>query len=374
MVGQETQMGFTIKKEGALLNQDKKETKRRVIGLDLFKIVCSIMITIRHFIRYSSLIGAFSGTSVNKILVLIFNTLCAASINGFILISGYFLVKSKFKIKRIFEIWGETFFFSIIFFLLGFAFRLVEFRPVYVLFAITPIISRHYWFSVAYIVLCLISPYLNKLLNAINRKEYIVLLIGGAVMFSAWTTFIYYSDGVVTGGHTGILWMIYLYAIGAFFALHPINDKKYCLLSAIASVACIVILVVYQLFKEKIAFLNNFPLLSDDSFFSLILSVSLFLLFKGIKCENKIFTKCIAQISSCSFGVYLIQENCMMRNWLWFEVVRANTMYNKWYLWVVMVGVITALFVIALLVNLIFKLIFNAIIKGIKKRNEEVKG
>ena len=156
--------------------------------------------------------------------------------------------------------------------MLGFAFRLVEFRPVYVLFAITPIISRHYWFSVAYIVLCLISPYLNKLLNAINRKEYIVLLIGGAVMFSAWTTFIYYSDGVVTGGHTGILWMIYLYAIGAFFALHPINDKKYCLLSAIASVACIVILVVYQLFKEKIAFLNNFPLLSDDSFFSLILS------------------------------------------------------------------------------------------------------
>lgn len=370
---QETQTVFTIQTEGGLLNQDKKETKRRVIGLDLFKIFCSIMITMRHFIRYSSLIGAFPSASVNKILVLIFNTLCVASINGFILISGYFLVKSQFKIKRIFEIWGETFFFSIIFFLLGFVFRLVEFRPVYVLFAITPIISRHYWFSVAYIVLCLISPYLNKLLNAINRKEYIILLIGGAVIFSAWTTFIYYSDGAVTGGHTGILWMIYLYAIGGFFALHPVDEKKCCVLSAIASVVCIVILVIYQLFKEKISFLNNFPLLSDDSFFSLVLSVSLFLLFKGIKFENKIFTKCIAQISSCSFGVYLIQENCMIRNWLWLEVVRANTMYNKWYLWGVMIGVIAVLFVMAFLVNLIFKLIFNAIIKGNKKKNEDVK-
>ena len=358
--------------EENLIKNKTSKIEKRVIGLDLFKIFCSIMITIRHFIRYNSVIGLYDNTNINQLISIILNVYATVSINGFILITGFFLVKSKFRLKRIFSIWGETFFFSVLFFLIGYVFKLVEFRPVYALFAITPILSRHYWFPVGYLVLCLISPILNKLVKTLTKREYLIILICGAILFSAWTTFVYYSDGAVTGGHTGILWMIYLYLVGGFFSTYQLDCKKLKLISSIVCIACVLILTAYQFLIGEISFLNNFPFLADDSIFALLLSVSLFILFKEIGSRKKSSGKFVSMIASCSFGVYLIQENCMIRDWLWFKFININTISNQWYMYFIVLGVVLVLFILSFMLNRIFQFIFALIYKIVGEKNGKV--
>ena len=186
------------------------ESNKRFVGLDIFKILCVILITATHFLDFSGLNSAFSNYSLNKIITLFVRALTTVGVNGFILITGFFLVKSKFKAKKLFFIWGETLFFSLLLFVVGYIFKLEEVRTSYCFFSVLPILSRHYWFATAYVILYLCLPFLNKLVSVMTKKEYSTLLLGGAIIFSVWTTIVYFSKGALIGGGTGILWMIYL--------------------------------------------------------------------------------------------------------------------------------------------------------------------
>ena len=204
------------------------------------------------------------------------------------------------------------------------------------------------------------------MVETLNKKEYTTLILGAGVLFSAWTTFIWFSEGALTGGCTGILWLIYMYLVGGYLRIYPPEIKNNILL--IIGGLLIILLVFYQYFKPRVAFLSNFGFLAEDSIFSLSLSVILFLLFEGIKSKSQGLNKFITAVASSSFGVYLIQEHCMVRNWLWLEVVKSNTMVSSWYLFPIFIAVVVVLFIIAFFVSKGYKLLFEFIKKQIEKK------
>ncbi|MBE6684098.1 MAG: acyltransferase [Ruminococcaceae bacterium] len=344
------------------------ESKERVIGLDILKILSCLGITMIHFLGYTNVISSFVGLHYNKVLAYIFNILIRTAVNIFIMISGYFLVKSKFKYRRLFSIWGETLVYSVLFFLIGAIFNLESLSFSSIVKAAFPILSRHYWFATSYIVLYLLSPFINRMVCDLSKKEYTVLVCGGAILFSVWTTFIWFSDGALTGGPTSILWVVFMYLVGGYIRLYPPKIKKHTLF--IVFTLLVGALVVYQYLKENISFLLNFGFLKEDSCFSLILSVILFLLFKDIKSKNLSVNKIITTLSGASFGVYLIQENCMIRNWLWLEVVRSKTMVYKWYLFPIFLLVMVCLFAMALIISGIYKIAFEGICNKLEPKKD----
>lgn len=353
------------------------ERTKRFIGLDIFKILCVILISAIHFLDFSGLNSAFSNYSVNKILTLLIRSLTTVGVNGFILITGFFLVKSTFKLKKLFFIWGETLFFSLLLFILGCIFNLEEVRMAYYFFSVIPILSRHYWFATAYVILYLCSPFLNKLISVMTKKEYSTLLLGGAIIFSVWTTIIYFSEGALIGGGTGILWMIYLYLVGAYFNTHQVNEEVLLKFAWIISVLCLIGLVAYQILSEKLVFLSRFDIFGNNSLLPLLFSVSVFIIFKNINVKEGKASKYITGTAKCSFGVYLIQTHCMIYRWLWLDVVRGQLFFETWYLYPLFLLTVVVLFVLSFICEKIFKWIFSAIEKvviSIKNSKKAIQG
>lgn len=334
----------------------KESANERVIGLDILRILACFGITMIHFQGYTSLLGVVNEFSINGLLVYVFNALSRTSVNIFVIISGYFLVRSKFKWERVFLVAGETLCYSLLLFLIGIAFSLEKMSLSIVIKSFLPIISRHYWFATAYVVLYLVSPFVNKLVMSLSKREYTTLILGAALLFSAWTTLLWFTEGALTAGKTGILWLIYMYLIGGYFRIYPPKLRTRTLL--FSAVALLVFLVAYQYLKGRLGLLSNFAFLEEDSLFSLLLSAILFLLFLRIKFETPWLNKLITSIGGASFGVYLIQEHGMVRSWLWLKVVKSDTIANDWYLFLVYIFVVIVLLAIAFVVSKCYRILF----------------
>ncbi len=331
--------------------------KERNIGLDILRILSMFLITARHYIGYSEVAGIL-GFSVNGILVNALSPFCVTAANIFVLISGYFLVNSTFKWNRIIKIWAETFFYSVVFFVVGFFLNGGDFSVSNLIFAFFPFISRHYWFSVAYIALICVSPFLNKMIKSITEKEHRLLVVGGGILLSGWTTIVYFSQGVVTGGNRGLLWFIYLYIIGAYINIYREKVK----LNGIrigATILSFVVLLGYNFLLPKFPFLKNFPINTDDSLFSLILSVALFVLFLGVKINSKTIRNIIVAFATSSFGVYLIQENCMIRYYLWKDTVNASEYADSWLLFLVLILCFICLLLLSFVCEKAFSFVYD---------------
>lgn len=329
-----------------------------MIGLDILRILSMVLITLRHFIGYAELTKILPFLSPNGFVVQFLDIFCGSAVNIFVLISGYFLIGSTFKWSRAIKVWAETFFYSVVCFGVSVVFRLEPVTSGKMMLSFLPLLTRHYWFTVAYLALYAVSPFLNKLLSALSEKEYTVLAVGGAVLLSLWTSVVYFSEGVLTGGNTGLLWFIYLYILGGYIKLyrHKFPKTGACL---IATGILIVALLGYSFLSQKIGFMRNFAALEDDSIFELMLSVLLFLIFQGVSCNCTLWNKIITFIASCSFGVYLIQESCMLRQWLWYDLVKAGTIADQWYLIPVAVLVVVGLFLAAVAGHKIFELLYG---------------
>lgn len=330
----------------------------RLIGLDILRILSMVLITLRHYIGYAGLSELTDFFSFNGIAVRMLDILSGSAVNIFVLISGYFLIHSGFKWKRAIKIWGETFFYSVVCFAIAIAFGLEKITSGRLLLSFMPLLSRHYWFTVAYIALYAASPFLNKMLRALNEKEYTVLVVGGAILLSVWTSVIYFSTGVLTGGNTGLLWFIYLYIVGGFIRMHPQKLPKTAVcITGIAGITAL--LLIYELLADKIGFLNNFKPLEDDSIFELLLSVCIFAVFLRVKIQSSRWSKVIAWVGSCAFGVYLIQESCMLRQWLWLRLVKPGQLAQQWSLIPMAFGVVICLFITAIVGHKLFELLFG---------------
>ena len=346
----------------------KTETKSRMIGLDILRILSMVLITLRHFIGYAELTKILPFLSLNGFAVQILDIFCGSAVNIFVLISGYFLIGSTFKWSRAMKVWAETFFYSVLCFGVAAVFRLEPITSGKMMLSFLPLLTRHYWFTVAYLALYAVSPFLNKLLNALSEKEYTVLAVGGAVLLSLWTSVVYFSEGVLTGGNTGLLWFIYLYILGGYIKLyrHKFPKTGACL---IATGVLVFALLGYNFLSQKIGFLQNFSALEDDSIFELALSVLLFLIFQSVSCKCAFWNKIVVFIASCSFGVYLIQESCMLRQWLWHDLIKPDAIADRWYLIPVAVSVVIGLFVAALAGHKIFALLFGCCERLFCKKN-----
>lgn len=331
------------------------DTAQRNIGLYVLRILSIALITARHFLGYSGMIDTIGFSSVNGIITHILNVFCGCAVNIFVLISGYFLVESTFRIHKAVRIWAETFFYSVAMFLISFILGLNKASASSVVFSFLPILTRHYWFAVAYLALYFLSPLLNKCIQAISYKEFKWLVFGGGFVLSAWTSFVFFSAGVLTGGNTGLLWFIYLYFVGAYIRKKEIKATS---LTCVALIVIVAGLTLFQFLAEHFAVLQKFEFLKDDSVFELILSVAMFLVFLNMKVTSKAIRKTIVAMSTCSFGVYLIQESCMFRNYLWNELVRSDLLAARWYLFAVLVLIIIALFICAYIGEKIFGIVY----------------
>ncbi len=312
-------------------------------AIELLRIIAMFMIVFHHF----ALHGGFNwdrGTLSIPFFWYHFMFLWGKiGIAIFILISGYYLIKDddlSHTILKILKFWGQLFFYSLTIYLLFVLGGKISFNLKTFLRSCLPITSSAWGFASNYFMLLLLHPFLNKMFLNLKQKSYQILLIIFTVLWSIIPTFIEFEFC-----SSYLLWLIYLYGLAGYVRLYGFkphtSTKSFFLYSLGAIIVTVfldgILIVVNQNPAWPNITLNFYGL---QSIFALIIAFTLFISFSRLKMSYK---KGINLIGSTTFGIYLIHDNELMRNFLWFDVFKNNTFQNT--LWLIPYSILVTLLV-----------------------------
>ena len=328
----------------------------RNVSLDALRIISMIMIVTLHYLGKGGLIKVENNNTFYYFLYNLLKSMSIIAVNCYVLISGYFLINSEFKWKKIFKLWGETIFYSISIYLIIVILGYKDIEIKGLIKSFFPILTKEYWFVNTYLLMYILSPFLNKLIFSLNKEDYkkliIILVVGFSILSLLPSSYTFDT----TNGYS-ITWFVCLYIFAGYIKLHLTKNVKtsiylnvYLFTSLFITIAGIIIDILCNHLgiasqKEK--------LLQYNSIFVLIESVALFMFFKQLQISNSKLRKIIPTIAPLTFAVYLIHEQIELREILYKQILHTEICYNNHYSILIFVGSVLTIFIICSLIEFV---------------------
>lgn len=284
--------------------------------------------------------------------ILVFSSI---AVNLYVMISGYFLVDRNFKLSRIVRTWANTCFYSCV---ITVVFMLLQFTPLSIVLlgkSLFPISTDAYWFVTQYIGLLIISPFLVLIVRQLTYRQYIYLLVAGAFLcMSVIPDFPLAKRYHVAHGNS--VWSFaYLFFVAGFIKLHL---KRLTMISILLTVLMLMLLVF---FCEVVGgYDNGFIHLYWLNYngLVLILSVAVFLFVRQLKVSDSGFWNVLIKAAPYTFGVYLIHDHLLVREWLW-SSISLHSYCDKALFPMIVVGLCAIIFVVCSMIEAARKIIFS---------------
>lgn len=302
----------------------------------------------------------------NKFLVESFHMLGELGVNLFILISGYHMIHGSFKIKKLITLLLEVQFYNWICVFLCVHFGTLSLDKRTVLINFFPVAEYKYWFATAYILIYLFSPYINRLLLGLSRKELQKLLLICLVIFCIFPT-VYgalKNDTETLFYYNRFIWLLIVYMLGAYIRLYPpvkyVNSLKWLFVSAFIFFfmeCAIYVLERFQPFFNKIGIVGGNYFWRPNTIPMAALSVSLFLCFRFLKRKP---IKLVNLLASTTFGIYLLSDG-QLNFYMWQTLFKTTeyTFSHKLILFIPFCALL--IFVISACADLLRQLLFRPI-------------
>ena len=205
-----------------------KQVKQRDSNFEVLRILSMCGIIAVHYIN-SEIGGAVQNAvfpNFSWLFSHFLSSFCVPLVNCFVLISGYFLINRRtFSLRKSIDFLIITAFYGIISYGISVITENNTFSLLELIYAIVPFLTGKRWFVETYIILILFSPFLNKALNALDRKSYKVLLTIQIMIFSVWYS-LGFSAPLLDDGY-GIINFITLYMLGGYLRLYGKNMNLY---------------------------------------------------------------------------------------------------------------------------------------------------
>lgn len=323
--------------------------RERKSSFELLRIVAMVMIVASHYGGWIVPQFTIEAVSLNRVFS---QTLCLGGGSGnilFFLVSGYFLTDSSNRRKRIFMLWIEMLFYSILCLVIAYI-ALGTFSINDLISAVLPFSHGLYWFMTAYMVLMILMPWINIVVNNMDHKQYWELLV---VLFVV-SSIIPAIPGCPTTIISDVGFYLFIYLLGAYIRRYSnkyFDNIKLNLMTGLAALICIAGTIIvfdflgvkYQVFAEKATYFAEMR-----NPFVIMFSISLFNVFKNIKMRNN---KLINYISGSMVAVYFIHNNKIIRNAMW-EKVFVNVQYDSPGLFVHFLMTIGEIFAVCLIIDI----------------------
>jgi len=324
---------------------------KRSSNIELLRIVAMLAIVAHHYVVNSTVTELFDPfhPTANSVFLQLWGMWGKTAINVFVLITGYFMCQSRLTMRRYLKMLLEIVFYSwVIWFVLAMCgYEAITWKGTINRFLLRDITSnQNDGFVPGFMWMYLMIPAMNVYLQAASKRNLYLLLTVLLMMFTFCGTFL--NANV----YHHVFWYLTLYLIGATIRKYPfswMNQSRICLplfaASLIMAVCSVVVIdVAMWHFKRPIWVWKPTSFVSDShKLFALMVSVSLFLVFKNWKFPQSRFVNTVA---STTFGVLLIHAaSDGMRKWLWQDFVNVPAAYSMslpmliGYSVVVMVGV-----------------------------------
>ena len=362
-----------------------KSKLSRDSNYELLRTLSMFFIVIWHIIQHGQLLEhttGFSNMIFNMIMFFII-----IHVNCFMLITGYYQSKSRFNLNRfisyILQIWFYNFTITSVLSLCG----IIQINYSDYLINTSFFNIKTYWYINCFLIIYLLSPFLNSFIDKITKKELKKLIILMIFCFSVIPFFsgnLFYEET----GYT-ITQHLLMYFIGAYIRKYNFDIsilKNYN--SIQKKITYILIFIVFWLINVMLYYFQQYLGQIDgdlcnyiagkigmykyfyNSPIVIIQSVAIFLLFGKFELKSKI----INTISSTTLGIYLIHENIYIKNNLykWIGVYTGKTIYgNSIIVKVIMYAII--IFTGCAIIELVRKILFHMIskLKISKKANEK---
>lgn len=249
------------------------------------------------------------------------NSFCLVAVNCFVLISGYYLCQSKPNYKRIIPLWIQVFTYSV-----GIYLVLCLFPSTGIQFSIRglmehglPMLTNQYWFFKYYVLLLVISPFLNQLIATLERTQYKQMLLVLFILFSAIPSVNIFGDTFGASSGYSLIWFVVLYLSAGYLRKYPIKKRPWfrmylccgaviCGMRVFAGVLGGVFATVSGLQRGY-----NAPLVWAASVFLFLCSLN------GPQSYGLKMDILIKEVSGLSFAVYLLHDHGAISNLLWNE-------------------------------------------------------
>ena len=278
-------------------------------------------------------------------LLLVFGSI---SVNLYVMVSGYFLADLEFKLSRIVRTWLNAMFYSVIITIVFMSLSMVPFNMIQLGKSFFPISTDAYWFVTQYIGLLILSPFLGRLVRQLTYRQYVGLLIGGAFLCLALIPDFPLGKRYHVA-HGNSLWSFaYLFMVAGFIRHH---------LQSVSMRKLITAIVFVEMFIGR----------QDDGIhlywfnynaLPFILSVLVFVFFRHMRIPEKGIRHVMVKVAPYTFGVYLVHDHLMMREWLW-KALALPTWCDEWLFPLVVAGLCLVIFVIGMLIDFCRKQIFT---------------
>ena len=306
-------------------NAAARKTPRRS-NIELLRILSMLLIVLHHYAVHGSV--SFSGDDLSFGRFFHGTLMCMGALGDdiFVLISAYFLVESPFRLRRLLRLWGEVVFYAVTVTLVGWLLAPpsggVSVKAL--LSMVAPVLTGKYWFVTAYVMLVLLSPFINKMLHALTRREMGALILILFVSVSALPTLM---EGFM--GWSKLAAFILLYCVAGYIRLYPdgVPLLKGCRRSFIAGLGLFGLLLLYialcMLLGTRLAPFRYYMLHFNQIWSApqVVIAAVLFWAFLQWEMRPNRFVNAVA---SAAFGVYLIHDNNVLRPWLWGALVRTQ--------------------------------------------------
>ena len=332
--------------------------KQRNANLDLLRIVSMLLIVFLHSIDHSGVLENAENCGTGMYFYVRFTyALCQVCVNIYILLSGYFMVSSKFRLHKLVALWMEAAFYSFVLKLLFMVLGLDNFSIISLASCFFPILTGRYWFLTIYVGMYLISPFLNILIRAMDRKQHGLLNLCLFAIMSLWSSIPPAIAGMNSGGGWGLAWFVVLYITAAWFRLYYVSNNKPViwllgylavpLLMAVAQVIAgglhigIAETVISHWFRY-----NSAPVY--------VMTLCLFIGFLNIRIRGEKTSRAICAVAPLTLGVYLIHAHANVSPWSWDVLSLPGKMDSALFL-LIQLGVVLAIFWICILLDALRK-------------------
>lgn len=334
--------------------------------LEILRIISMIMVIGLHYMNKTIGGGLNTELKGNIVSSHIIESICITSVNVFVLISGYFMQSAKTTgLKKAVNLYLVMLFYNLSCFGIAAATGQYPFSVRELILAVFPFFAGLKWFLQTYMILLLIAPFINKLLNCLNQESHGFLILIQIMLFSIWPSF--FPGAPILDGGYGITNFITLYFISSYIRKYISfqNTKKTRWIAlTVFIVSCLVI-----------AGSSFLPYLSQRAWdycyiFNILASTALFVFFLNLP---KTKLKIVNTIAGTTFGVYILHSMLYFQPFIYHSILHTERYYNSEYQTLHFLFCIILLFAVCAIIDYCRQIIWNVTVKRLLDRSRLIK-
>lgn len=299
--------------------------QERDSNFEILRIVAMMMIILHHIALYGGWpldVGQTFNLSIDSFFIQFIHHFGKIGVWIFVLITGYYMVCSKSQIipkflKLFLQIYTTSVLVDVIFIVFGG----VPANSIHWQNDLLPVLSGKWWFASTYLIALPFFPFVNKMLNSLDRGSHLTLIL---LLLIVWFVIPTFTHSGMYGSF--VIMFFTMYTIGAYIKLYPKSFERSVKEYGLWTIISITLLATLIALANLIGPLDGFKPFettlawgNDSSIMVVIIAVLTFLTFKQTNVGHIHWVNVFA---STMFGVYLLQEHDQFRAWIfeWMDI------------------------------------------------------